>query len=302
MFITLFLGLLIRVNALPGSTWVNVLDALLTITNCSTSIASLFFVFRTREPWKHKLLSLSVARLWASCCRRGPGRHGDPVHANTHAGRDLPLDAPMMPSPSTVFRFHQQPLPSSSASAKVHIGPSSEKSVAVEFQHTASPVSASFPEATGIKAQGQELDQAQGQEGHDTHYVSGTSVRTSLLRPTETTDQKAGANPLRTSIKEHLVALSVSGKELVDRLSSSGKAPAADHLRSTLAREVQNEVESQQSLLAVLALDREEESQLDAHHTVPVQNPLLPPVEHIAASPFVHRDISRQQEQKGRRS
>ena len=243
-----------------------------------------------------------MARLWASCCRqeRGPGRHGDPAHANTHAGRDLTLDAPMMPSPSTVFRFHQQPPLPSSASAKVHIGPSSEKSVAVELHQTASPVSASFPEVVGIEAQAQGLDQ--DHERHDTHCFCGASARLSLLRPTETTDQKPGANPHRTSIKEHWVALSVSGKGLVDRLSTSGKTPAAEHLRSTLARVGQNEVESQQSLLAVLASDREEESQLDANHTAPIHNPLLPPVAHLAASPFVHSDISRLQEQKGRRS
>ena len=271
------------------------LDALLTITNCSTSIASFFFVFRTRDPWKHKLLPLSVARLWALCYKRGPGRHGDPAHANTHADLNLTLDAPMIPSPSTVFRFHQQP-PPPSASAKVHIGPSSEKSVAVELQQTASPASASFPEAAGMEAQGQEQDQ--DPEGHDTHCFSGASARTSLLRPTETTDQKPGATPLRTSIKEHWVALSVSGKELVDRLSTSSKAPAAEHLRSTLAREGQYEVESQQSLLAVLASDREEESQLDANHTAPVHNPLLPPVVHLAALPIVHSDISRQQKER----
>ena len=98
-----------------------------------------------------------------------------------------------------------------------------------------------------------------------------------------------------------MVALSVSGKEFVDRLSTSGKAPAADHLRSTLAQEGQNEVESQQSLLAVQVSDHEESSQLDAHHTAAVHNPLLSPVAHLATLPIVQTDISRLQEQKERR-
>ena len=108
----------------------------------------------------------------------------------------------------------------------------------------------------------------------------------------ETTGQNPGATTLRTSMKEHLVALSVSDKELVDRLTTSGTTPAIGHLQTILAQEGQNEVERQQSLLPVLAANREEESQLDAYHTAPVRNPLLPPLAHLATLPIVHSDMS----------
>ena len=151
VFITLFLGLLIRVNALPGSIWTNVLDALLTITNSSTSIASLFFVFRTQQPWKHKsLMSLEslplfVAQLWASCSRRerGRGRHGESVQADAPTALNRPVDAKVIPSPATIFRLHQQPSPLSPSAAKVHIGPSSEKSPSINLSPSALPTSTS---------------------------------------------------------------------------------------------------------------------------------------------------------------
>ena len=142
MFITLFLGLLIRDNALPGLVWLIVLDVLLTITNTSTSFAALFFIFQSQEPWVNnpfKSLYLWVIRLCKSCRRR---RHREEsVQGEAQDDLNSNIDAREMPSPASIFRFHQQ------ASARVHagssqylrLGSSSEKSLPIDMSTVALP-------------------------------------------------------------------------------------------------------------------------------------------------------------------
>ena len=168
--ITLFLGLLLRDNALPGSTWNSVLDAVLMITNLSPSFATLFFMSHTHEPWKQK----SLWRLWASCGwrGRGQGRLDKAAPADSHGGLNQTVDAPVQPSPSSLPRQpHQQP------SVRVHIVPGSEKSSAsIELLPSALPALSPVP--AGVEEVEEEQDET---------VTFDASARTALLRPMETT-------------------------------------------------------------------------------------------------------------------
>ena len=83
---------------------------------------------------------------------------------------------------------------------------------------------------------------------------SATSLSSQkLLQPLKTTDLDPSPTILQTSIKEHLTAMHTSGKELVDRLRTSGKSRDIENPWASLLKEGENEIESQQALLAVFA-------------------------------------------------
>ena len=221
-----------------------------------------------------KSLSLCMAQLWASyrIRRQGRGREcrEDTVRAEVHDDRNEAVDAPsVLPLPSSIFRFHHQQSPSSpSPSVKVHIcSSSSEKSATIGLPPSALP-SSSFEVV----------------EEHKEHFAFDVTARTTLLRPMETTTDPGsgmGLPPLRTSIKEHLVAMRVSDNELVDHLRISAKTREIGQPWTTLSQEARRDegsVETQQSLLAVLALDPEEESQMNTLRTAPVHKVMLPPL------------------------
>ena len=289
VFITLFVGLLIRDDALTGLVWVIVLDVLLTITNSSTSIAAMLFVFKKQESWDNKpfkSLFSCMTRLLAVCCRRRRGRkegREESARKSNHVDLDQTVDSPVLPSPmplpSTIFQFTQHP----ASTAKIHSGPSSEKSVEIALPSSSSS--------------------AMVREEEEKGYITfDASMSATLLRPMETTDQVPGPDSstrpnrstLRTSIKDQLVAMRASGKGLVDRLKTSTKSREIGTSWSSLSEKGQKEIESRQSLLAVLPSDTEEEElQIDRIHTTPVRtalhSPLGPPLGVPVRNPLVQQ-------------
>ena len=298
VFITLFVGLLIRDDALTGLVWVIVLDVLLTITNSSTSVAAMFFVFKKQESWENKpfkSLFSCMTRLLAVCCRKRRRRKGreESARKSNHVGLDQTLDSPVLPLPlplpSTIFQFTQHP----AATAKIHSGPSSEKSVEIDLSSSSSL----------------ELVRVEEEKGYNTFDASMSAT---LLRPMESTEQVPGPDSstrsnrstLRTSIKDQLVAMRASGKGLVDRLKTSTKSREIGASWSSLSEKGQKEIESRQSLLAVLPSDiEEEESQIDRMHTTPVRtallSPLGPPLDVPVRNPLVQQAGQRRKRSEG---
>ena len=224
--ITLFLGLLLRDNALSGSAWNTFLDVLLTFTNLSPSFATLMFMSQKKEQWEKKTFpSLFMNRLCALCYWRKRERdqrlerRDESVQADIHVDVTLAaVDAPILPSPSGISpRPHQQ-----SSSAKVHIKPSSEKSPMeenVEIDNFDTSPRAVLPRTM---------------EAIDPGSRTGTPTRR------------------RSSIKEQLVALRVSGKDFVDRLRTSGRSRDPGHAWTPLMQEQEGmNNESRHSLLAM---------------------------------------------------
>ena len=210
MFLTLQIALLLRGNLLPGATWGVVIDVALVIINTITPIFFLWLlVLRTDM---NKVIVKSIRR-YVRCCIQlsfpSVQEHEEEnsvVHDLTPAAVDAHV---VLPLPSTIFQFHHhhhhQP-----SNVKVHIAPSSKIPSSIEPSPSGLP--ALFPE--GVEVEQNETD------------TFDASARTALLRPMETTIDPGSrtGTPLRrrSSIQEHLIALRVSGNELVDRLRTSG--------------------------------------------------------------------------------